>query len=115
MLLEVLLVFLLMPAAAASVSGSLVVQGMSALRGWAAAWFPILTVLLTGLFLLMLVRYASAVMLEITGVETWRTLLLLPVHGLVLATARTWVFLAVVLTLLRHGLIPSSRRSRSVS
>ena len=112
-LLEVLLLFLLVPAAVARVPGALAFQGMAALRGWARAWFSILGVLITSVCLLAVVRYASAAVLEITGMETWRTLLLLPVHGLVLATVRTWVFLALVLTLLRHGLIPSTTRGRA--
>jgi hypothetical protein len=115
MLLEVMLVFLALPAAIARVPGPLSRQGMAALRVWRRAFFSLLGVLLTGLFLLALVRYASATLLTLTGPETWQRSVLLPVHALVLATARNWVFLASVLTLLRHGLPPSSARGHTAS
>ncbi len=113
--LEALLVFLMLPAAAARVPGPLKRQGTAALRGWLQAGLKVAGVLLTGAVLLALTRHASAVMLEQTGPEGWRTLLLLPVHGLVLATVRNWVFLALVLTLLRHALTPPASPGRSVS
>ncbi|GEP42986.1 hypothetical protein [Brevifollis gellanilyticus] len=114
-LMEVMVLFLLFPVAVARVPGTWLGQGMAALLAWKRAWASILGVLLSGVFILAIVRYASVTMLEVTGEGTWRTLLLLPVHGLVLATVRNWVFLALVLTLLHHGLIPSSRRGRAVS
>jgi hypothetical protein len=114
-LLEVMVLFLLLPVAVARVPGPWQRQGMAALLAWKGAWASILGVLLSGVFMLAIMRYASMSMLEITGEGTWRTLLLLPVHGLVLATVRNWVFLALVLTLLHHGLIPSSQRGRAVS
>ncbi len=112
-LLEVTGLFLLLPVAVARVPGGWLRQGMQALRGWKRAWASILGVLLSGVFMLAMVRYASMSMLEVTGEGSWRTLLLLPVHGLVLATVRNWVFLALVLTLLHHGLIPSSKRGQA--
>lgn len=113
-MLEVMLVFLLFPAAVARVPGSWVMQGMAALRGWVHGGARLLGVLISGVFLLAVVRYASLAVLEFTGVETWRTLLLLPVHGLVLASVRNWVFLALLLTLFHHGLIPASKRGKAV-
>jgi hypothetical protein len=114
-LLELMLVFLALPAAIARVPGPLPRQGMAAWRAWRQALFPLLGVLLTGLFILALVRYTSATMLTFTSPESWQRSVLLPVHALVLATARNWVFLAAVLTLLRHGLIPSSARGKTAS
>jgi len=113
-LLEVMLVFLLFPAAVARVPGSWVMQGMAALRGWLRGGLSILGVLISSVFLLAALRYASLTVLEVTGAETWRTLLLLPVHGLVLASVRNWVFLALLLTLFHHGLIPASKRRKAV-
>lgn len=115
MQLELMLVFFALPAAIARVPGPLSRQGMASLRTWRHAFFTLLGVLLTGLFLLALVRYTSATMLTLTGPESWQRSVLLPVHALVLATARNWVFLACVLTLLRHGLIPSSARGHTAS
>lgn len=114
-LLELMLVFLALPAAIARVPGPLPRQGMAALHAWRQAFFPLLCTLLTGLFILGLVRYTSATMLTFTGPESWQRSVLLPVHALVLATARNWVFLACVLTILRHGLIPSSARGHAAS
>jgi hypothetical protein len=110
-----MVVFLALPAAIARVPGPLSRQGMATLLVWRRAFFSLLGVLLTGLFLLALVRYASATLLTLTGPETWQRSVLLPVHALVLATARNWVFLAAVLTLLRHGLPPSSARGHTAS
>ncbi len=115
MQLEVMLVFLTLPAAIASVPGPIALQGVATLRVWQRALLPLLSVLLTSVFLLALVRYASAALLTFTGPETWQRAVLLPVHALVLATARNWVFLACVLTLLRHGLTPSSARGHTAS
>jgi hypothetical protein len=63
----------------------------------------------TVVLLLMLTRYASALIQGITGPGSWLTLVLLPLHALVLATVRNWVFLACVFTLLRHGFKPSTQ------
>lgn len=114
-LLEVMIVFLALPAAIARLPGPLSRQGMSALLAWRRAFFAMLGVLLTGLFLVALVRYTSATMLTLTGPDTWQRSVLLPVHALVLATVRNWVFLACVLTLLRHGLPSSSTRGHNAS
>lgn len=113
-LLELMLVFLMFPAAVARVPGSWAGQGMAALRGWLRGGASLLGVLISGVFLLTVVRYASLAVLELTGTETWRTLLLLPVHGLVLASVRNWVFLALLLTFFHHGLIPASSRGKAV-
>lgn len=113
MLLELLLVFLALPAAIARVPGPVSRQGMAALRAWRQGFFTLLGALFTSLCLLALVRYTSATMLTFTSPESWQRSVLLPVHALVLATARNWVFLACVLTLFRHGLIPSSARGHT--
>lgn len=115
LLLELTLFFLPLPVALALVPAPLSRQGVAALACWRRSFFPILGVLLTGAVLLSLTRYASAMAQSLTGQQNGRYFLLLPVHGLVLATVRNWVFLALTLALIRPGLIPSSRRGRAAS
>jgi len=109
LLIESMLLFLAMPAAVACVSGSMLDQGATAMRTLGRAFLPLLGMTVTVVLLLMLTRYASALIQGITGPGSWLTLVLLPLHALVLATVRNWVFLACVFTLLRHGFKPSTQ------
>ena len=113
--LELSLLFLPLPVAVALVPTPFARQGAAALRCWRRFVLPILQVLVTGVLLLSLTRYASAMVQSLTGVGNGRYFLLLPVHGLVLATVRNWVFLALTLALVRPGLTPPSRRGRAAS
>jgi hypothetical protein len=61
-------------------------------------------VTLTSVSVLLLARYASGLLMGLVAESSWQTLVFVPVHALALATVRNWVFLASVLTLLRHGL-----------
>jgi hypothetical protein len=115
LLLELTLLFLPLPVALALAPAPFARQGLAALQCWRRSFLPIVSVLLTGAVLISLTRYASAMVQSLTGVENGRYFLLLPVHGLVLATVRNWVFLALTLALIRPGLIPPSRRGRSAS
>lgn len=115
LLLELTLLFLPLPVAMAFVPSPFARQGLAALQCWRRSFIPIVSVLLTGAVLLSLTRYASAMVQSLTGVGNGRHYLLLPVHGLVLATVRNWVFLALTLALIRPGLIPPPRRGRSAS
>lgn len=115
LLLELTLFLLPLPVALALAPAPFARQGLAAMRCWRRSVLPILSVLLTGGVLLSLTRYASAMVQSLTGVENGRYFLLLPVHGLVLATVRNWVFLALTLALIRPGLIPPSRRGRAAS
>jgi hypothetical protein len=108
LLLEALLLFLALPLAVARVPGSILNQGAQALLILWRALLPLIGMMITMSLVLMLTRYASALILEMTGSRTWWTLITLPLHALVLATVRNWVFLACVFTLLRHGFKPST-------
>jgi hypothetical protein len=112
---ELMFVFIGLPAAFALVPGSPARQGMSGLKVWMRAPLAVLGVLITGLVLLALTRHASATMLLLFPLENWQGWVLLPVHALILATVRNWVFLAAMLTLLRHGLKLSSPRGNTAS
>jgi hypothetical protein len=107
LLIEAMLLFLAMPLAVARVPGPMLDQGAKAMRILGRAFLPLLGMTVTVVLLLMLTRYASALIQGMTGPGTWLTLVLLPLHALVLATVRNWVFLACVFTLLRHGFKPS--------
>jgi hypothetical protein len=72
------------------------------------AALPLIGMTITTVVTLSLVRYASALIMGLTEQGHCLALVLLPVHALVLATVRNWVFLAIVLTLLRHGFKSSS-------
>lgn len=104
LLLEAMILFGAVPLAVARVPGTPLAQGAAAMQILLRGALPLVGMMLTGVVVLGLVRYASALIMDMTGPDNWRTLLLLPVHALVLATVRNWVFLASVLTLLRHGL-----------
>jgi hypothetical protein len=108
LLLEALLLFLALPLAVARVPGSMIDQGAQALLILWRALLPLIGMMLTTIFVLTLTRYASALLLGMSGPKTWLTLVTLPLHALVLATVRNWVFLACVFTLLRHGFKPST-------
>jgi hypothetical protein len=99
---------LALPVAVAWVPGSLLNQGAQAMSTLWRAFLPLLGMMVTVVLLLMLTRYASALIQGITGPGTWLTLVSLPLHALVLATVRNWVFLASVFTLLHHGFKPST-------
>lgn len=108
LLLEAMFLFAAVPLAVARVPGTILDQGAHAMRMLMRALLPLIGMTISAVVVLGLVRYASALIMGLTGQDNWRTLVLLPVHALVLATVRNWVFLATVLTLLRHGLKPSS-------
>ena len=72
------------------------------------ALLPLIGITITAVVVLSLVRYASGLIMGLMRLDDWRTVVLIPVHALVLATVRNWVFLATVLTLLRHGFKPST-------
>lgn len=105
---EAMLVFAAYPVAVARVPGPPLVQGAASMRALLRALAPQLAVLVTAVFMLMLVRYTGTLAVELATVAGWRPSLVSPVYALVLATVRNWVFLAGVLTLLRHGFQPSS-------
>lgn len=113
-LLESMFFFLAMPLTVARVPGSLLHQGAQAMPILWRALLPLLGMTVTVVLLLMLTRYASALIQGMTGPGTWLTLVLLPLHALVLATVRNWVFLACVFTLLRHGFKPSTRTGQLI-
>jgi hypothetical protein len=100
--------FAAVPLAVASNPGSLRAQGASAMHLILGAALPLIGMTITTVVTLSLVRYASALIMGLTEQGHWLALVLLPVHALVLATVRNWVFLAIVLTLLRHGFKSSS-------
>lgn len=107
-LVEGMLLFLAVPVAVARESGSLLALGAASMQMLGRAFPAMLGVTLTGLAVLLLTRYASALLLALTAESDWLAGLTLPLHALALATVRNWVFLASVLTLLRHGLNPSA-------
>jgi len=113
LLLEAMLLFLAMPMAVARAPGSVLEHGAYAMQILWRALLPLVGITLTSVAVLMLTRYASALIMAISEPRSWQTLLLLPAHALVLATVRNWVFLACVLTLLRHGFKPSSSASNA--
>lgn len=107
LLLEALFVFAAVPVAVARVPGTVLVQGAFALQMLWRALPALVALALTAVAVLCVVLYASSVLMGLTVPGLWSGLLL-PVHALVLATVRNWVFLAAVITLLRHGLKPSA-------
>lgn len=108
-MIEAMLFFLAIPTAVARMPGAFLNQGAKAMHILWRALLPLLGMTVTVVLLLMLTRYASALIQGMTGPGTWLTWVLLPLHALVLATVRNWVFLACVFTLLRHGFKPSTR------
>ncbi len=106
-LVEGMLLFLAVPVAVARDSGTLLTLGAVAMQMLGRALPALLGMLFTGTAVLLLARYASALLLGLAGEKSWPWLVFMPVHALALATVRNWVFLASVLTLLRHGLNPS--------
>jgi hypothetical protein len=100
--------FAAVPLAVAHNPGSLRAQGAFAMHLILRAALPLIGMTITTVVTLSLVRYASALIMGLTEQGHCLALVLLPVHALVLATVRNWVFLAIVLTLLRHGFKSSS-------
>jgi hypothetical protein len=107
-LVEGMLLFLAVPVAVARDSGPLLSLGAAALQLLGKALPAMVAVTVTGVSVLLLARYASGLLMGLVAESSWQTLVFMPVHALALATVRNWVFLASVLTLLRHGLNSSS-------
>jgi hypothetical protein len=108
LLLEAMFLFVAVPVAVARVPGSSLTQGAAAMQMLWRALLPLIGITITAVVVLSLVRYASGLIMGLMRLDDWRTVVLIPVHALVLATVRNWVFLATVLTLLRHGFKPST-------
>lgn len=107
-LVEGMLLFLAVPVAVARDSGPMLSLGAAAMQMLGRALPAMIAVTLTGVAVLLLARYASGLLIGLVADSSWLMLVFMPVHALALATVRNWVFLASVLTLLRHGLNPSS-------
>jgi len=108
LVLEAQLAFAPLPVAIARVPGSLLGQVAHAMRALLRCVLPLLALGITATAVLSLVHYAAALFENLTSAHVLLSQALRPVHALVLATVHCWVFLAAVLTLLRHGFPPAA-------
>jgi hypothetical protein len=103
---EALLAFATLPCAVACAVPDSPLLGIaaSAMRALIAAFWPWMSVLATSLFVLLLVHYADHLAAAWANPGSLAAKLLLPIRALVLATVDSWLLLATVFVLFRHGL-----------
>lgn len=108
MMVEASLVFAALPLVVARFRAPWAVLAEVLARVFAKTVLPMLGLAVTATAILMLVHFAMhSLFLLVPETPVWTGLLRILI-ALVLATVRSWLFLALVLTLLRHGLKAAS-------
>lgn len=101
--IELMLVFAALPLAVASIPGSFFQQGAAALRIWMRSVVPLLLLTFTALAIFILAQYASAMMHALSADLPILRMIVLALNALVLAMLDSWLLLAALLLMLRHG------------
>lgn len=101
--IELLLVLAALPLAVASVPGHFLQQGAAALRILLRSAVPLLLLAITALAIFILAQYASAMMHALSADLPILRMIVLALNALVLAMLDSWLLLAALLLMLRHG------------
>lgn len=105
-IVEAMWIFAPLPIAMAARPGPLLRQGAWAMRILLRAWLPLLGLTITAGAILMLLVYSGEILRELLGNNPLMGKAFASLRALVLATVHSWLFLASVFTLIRHGLKP---------
>lgn len=112
-LVESALLFATVPLILAWTRGSLWLLAEAMMAVLLRSWLPVLGFILSAAALFLLVHLAMASMLSWVAESPAGTAGMRILIALVLATVRSWLFLAFVLTLLRHGLKTAALREQA--